>query len=33
MGPGWGLHRLDLSLPQGNILDVVEAETGAWAKR
>ena len=33
MGPGWGLHRLDLSLPQGNILDVVGTETETWAKR
>jgi hypothetical protein len=33
LGPGWGLHRLDLSLPQGNILDVVDAETQTWAKR
>lgn len=33
LGAGWGLHRLDLSLPQGNILDVVGAETQSWAKR
>jgi hypothetical protein len=25
---GWGLHRLDMGLPQGNILDVVAAESG-----
>ncbi len=28
--PGWGLHALDLSLPQGNILDDIDAETAAW---
>jgi hypothetical protein len=33
LGPGWGLHRLDLSLPQGNILDVVDAETRSWTQR
>ncbi|MGI4880402.1 MAG: hypothetical protein ACRYG4_23290, partial [Janthinobacterium lividum] len=27
---GWGLHSLDLGLPQGNILDVVAAETATW---
>jgi hypothetical protein len=31
--PGWGLHRLDLSLPQGNILAVVAAESEAWKGR
>jgi hypothetical protein len=30
LAPGWGLHRLDLSLPQGDILDVVAAETQSW---
>jgi hypothetical protein len=30
---GWGLHRLDLSLPQGNILHVVAAESEAWKGR
>lgn len=33
LGPGWGLHRLDISLLQGDILDVVGAETHSWAKR
>ena len=33
LGTGWGLHRLDLSLPQGNILDVVEAEATAWTRQ
>lgn len=31
--PGWGLHILDMSLVQGNIFDVVDAETAAWARR
>ena len=31
--PTWGLHRLDLDLPQGNVLDVLEAESAAWARR
>ena len=30
--PGWGLHILDMSLVQGDILDVVDAETAAWSK-
>ena len=31
-GAGWGLHRLDMGLPQGNILDVVQAEAQTWAR-
>ena len=27
---GWGLHPLDISLVQGNILDLLEAETTTW---
>ena len=33
LGPNWGLHRLDLSLPQGNILEVLSAETASWRAR
>jgi hypothetical protein len=32
-GSGWGLHRLDMGLPQGDILDVVAAESATWMKR
>ncbi|WP_174299881.1 DUF3089 domain-containing protein [Caulobacter sp. S45] len=32
-GSGWGLHRLDMGLPQGNILDVLAAESAAWTRR
>ena len=32
-GAGWGLHPLDMALPQGNILDVVAAESAAWVRR
>lgn len=28
--PGWGLHTLDIALYLGNILDLIEIETGAW---
>ncbi len=28
--PGWGLHQYDLSLTQGNILDVLDAELAGW---
>ncbi len=28
--PTWGLHRLDLNLLQGNVVDVVGAELGTW---
>jgi hypothetical protein len=28
--PSWGLHRLDLNLLQGNVLDVVGQELEAW---
>jgi hypothetical protein len=31
LGPGWGLHRLDLSLPQGDILRLVDAQSRGWA--
>jgi len=31
--PTWGLHRLDLALPQGNILDDIDAETASWVRR
>lgn len=30
--PGWGLHRLDVGLPLGNMLDDIDAETKAWPK-
>lgn len=29
--PGWGVHRLDVSLVEGNMLDVIDAETKSWA--
>lgn len=28
--PGWGLHRLDVNLVEGNILDVIDAELAGW---
>ncbi|TWI64297.1 Protein of unknown function (DUF3089) [Pseudoduganella lurida] len=28
--PGWGLHRLDMSLVLGNILDVLESQAASW---
>jgi hypothetical protein len=28
---GWGLHARDIALVQGNILDVLDAEIGAWS--
>jgi hypothetical protein len=31
--PEWGLHRLDMGLVEGNIVDVVAAESQAWAGR
>ena len=31
-GAGWGLHRLDMELPQGDILDVVRAEAQTWVR-
>jgi hypothetical protein len=31
--PDWGLHRLDVALVQGNMVDVVAAESAAWAGR
>jgi pimeloyl-ACP methyl ester carboxylesterase len=30
--PGWGLHILDIPLTQGNLLELIDAETAAWAK-
>jgi hypothetical protein len=30
VAPGWGVHPLDLSLVQGNILDVLDAEIASW---
>ena len=30
VAPGWGVHPLDLSLVQGNLLDVLDAEIAAW---
>ncbi len=29
---GWGLHPLDIALVQGNMLDVLDAETAAWVR-
>ncbi len=33
VAPGWGVHPLDLSLVQGNILDVLDAEIATWQAR
>ncbi len=33
LSSGWGLHRLDLNLPQGDILDLVKAESAAWTAK
>lgn len=30
--PGWGLHILDVNLVQGNIADMIQAQSAAWAK-
>jgi hypothetical protein len=30
VAPGWGVHPLDLSVVQGNILDVLDAEIRTW---
>lgn len=30
--PGWGLHRIDVHLVQGNMLEVIAAESAAWAR-
>lgn len=30
VAPGWGVHPVDLSLVQGNILDVLDAEIATW---
>jgi len=30
--PGWGLHLLDVNLVQGNMLDMVAAQSAAWGK-
>lgn len=29
--PGWGLHLLDVSLVQGDLLDLVQSQGQAWA--
>lgn len=31
--PAWGLHILDMQLAQGGLLDMVDAQTRAWAAR
>ena len=31
--PTWGLHPLDISLVQGNMMDDIAAQSAAWAKR
>jgi hypothetical protein len=31
--PEWGLHLLDASLSQGNLLGIIKSETGAFAQR
>ena len=31
--PGWGLHPLDISLAQGNMLDLIASQSAAWRKR
>jgi len=31
--PKWGLHRLDVSFVQGNILDLIDAQTVSWTKQ
>jgi Protein of unknown function (DUF3089) len=30
IAPGWGVHPLDISLVEGNILDVLDAEIATW---
>ena len=30
--PGWGLHRLDYSVPQGDLIDDVVASSATWEK-
>ncbi len=30
VAPGWGVHPLDISLVQGNMLDVINAEIATW---
>jgi hypothetical protein len=30
--PGWGLHLLDFSIPQGDLVDLVGAQSDAWVK-
>ena len=30
VAPGWGVHPRDISLVQGNILDVLDAEIVTW---
>ncbi|UAK22942.1 DUF3089 domain-containing protein [Sphingomonas nostoxanthinifaciens] len=31
--PGWGIHPLDISLVEGNLLDLVSAQSAAWEKK
>lgn len=31
--PGWGLHPLDISLVQGNMLDLIASQSAAWLAR
>jgi len=31
--PGWGEHPLDISLVQGNMIDLIASQTGAWLAR
>jgi hypothetical protein len=30
VAPGWGVHPRDISLVQGNMLDVLDAEIATW---
>jgi hypothetical protein len=30
--PDWGLHPLDISLVQGNMIDMIEAQAANWPK-
>lgn len=31
--PGWGLHKLDVNLVQGDLLDLVDAQSKTWAAK
>jgi hypothetical protein len=31
--PGWGLHSLDISLVQGNMIDLIGTQSAAWLAR